>query len=193
LNCEGRLLIEIRWHGRGGQGVVTVSDILARSVIYEGKYAQHFPEFGPERSGAPVKAYTRISDEPIEIHSGIYEPDIIIIIDRNMSKDFYSYLDGLKNDGLLFLNLSKEILNSIGRGRVPIGVKIYVADSKKISLEETGRLIFNIPMLGALARIIRTPKLESIEEILKTRFSDELLEYNIRILKRAYSEVEMFE
>jgi len=186
-------LIEIRWHGRGGQGVVTVSDILARSVIYEGKYAQHFPEFGPERSGAPVKAYTRISDEPIEIHSGIYEPDIIIIIDRNMSKDFYSYLDGLKNDGLLFLNLSKEILNSIGRGRVPIGVKIYVADSKKISLEETGRLIFNIPMLGALARIIRTPKLESIEEILKTRFSDELLEYNIRILKRAYSEVEMFE
>ncbi|MEM0275129.1 MAG: 2-oxoacid:acceptor oxidoreductase family protein, partial [Nitrososphaerota archaeon] len=86
-----------------------------------------------------------------------------------------------------------EILNSIGRGRVPIGVKIYVADSKKISLEETGRLIFNIPMLGALARIIRTPKLESIEEILKTRFSDELLEYNIRILKRAYSEVEMFE
>ncbi|MEM0275354.1 MAG: 2-oxoacid:acceptor oxidoreductase family protein, partial [Nitrososphaerota archaeon] len=110
MNCEGRLLIEIRWHGRGGQGVVTVSDILARSVIYEGKYAQHFPEFGPERSGAPVKAYTRISDEPIEIHSGIYEPDIIIIIDRNMSKDFYSYLDGLKNDGLLFLNLSKEIL-----------------------------------------------------------------------------------
>ncbi len=186
------VLIEIRWHGRGGQGVVTVSDVLARSAILEGKYAQHFPEFGPERSGAPVKAFTRISDEPIEIHSGIYNPDIIVIIDQGMSRSFQSYLEGLKENGLLFLNLGDDI-SKLDKSILPRGVKVYTVNAKKISIEESGRPIFNIPMLGCLVKVLRMPSIETIEEVVSKRFSGELAEANIKILRRAYNEVKLVE
>lgn len=181
-------MIEIRWHGRGGQGVVTVSDILARSVILEDKYAHHFPEFGPERSGSPVKAFTRISDEPIEIYSGIYYPDVIVIIDRGMSRNFRPYIEGLKEDGMIFLNLGEDVLD-IDKSILPQGVKTYTVDAKKISVEEVGRPIFNIPMLGGLAKVLKMPSLNTIEEVLSKRFSGELIEANIKILRRAYNEV----
>jgi len=181
-------LIEIRWHGRGGQGVVTVGDILARAIILEGKYAQHFPEFGPERSGAPVKAFTRIADEPIEIHSGVYNPDIVVIIDQGMSRNFKLYSEGLKEDGMLFLNLGDDVL-SIDKSTLPLGVKVYTLNAKKISVEEAGRPIFNVPMLGGLVRVLRMPGLNIIEEVLSKRFSGELVEANVRILRRAYNEV----
>lgn len=183
-------MIEIRWHGRGGQGVVTVSDILARAVILEGNYAQHFPEFGPERSGAPVKAFTRISEEPIEIHSGIYNPDIIVIIDHAMSRSFKSYVEGLKEKGMLFLNLGEDSLR-IDNSILPLGVKVYALNAKKISVEETGRPIFNIPMLGGLVKVLRTPSLDIIEEVLSKRFAGEIVEANIRIFRRAYNEVRL--
>ncbi|MEN2974133.1 MAG: 2-oxoacid:acceptor oxidoreductase family protein [Candidatus Caldarchaeales archaeon] len=182
-------MIEIRWHGRGGQGIVTVSDILARSIILEGKYAQHFPEFGPERSGAPVKAFTRISDEPIEIHTGIYAPDIVVIVDEGMSKNFHPYIEGLKENGLLFLNLGDA--SKLHKQDLPNSIRAYVVNAKKISLEEAGRPIFNIPMLGGLVKLLRMPSLSIIEEVLSKRFSSDLLEVNIRILKRAYDEVEI--
>ncbi|MCS7126362.1 MAG: 2-oxoacid:acceptor oxidoreductase family protein [Aigarchaeota archaeon] len=181
-------MIEIRWHGRGGQGVVTVSDIMARSIIMGGKYAQHFPEFGPERSGAPVKAFTRISDEPIEIHSGVYNPDIVVIIDEGMSKNFNLYIQGLKENGLLFLNLG-DMRDQI-KQNLPKNVRVYVVNAKKISYEEAGKPIFNIPMLGGLVKVLRMPDLNTIEEVLSRRFPSELFEVNIRILRRAYEEVE---
>lgn len=181
-------MLEIRWHGRGGQGVVTVSDVLARSAILEGKYAQHFPEFGPERSGAPVKAFTRISDEPIEIHSGIYEPDIVVIIDRGMSRSFHSYIEGVKENGMIFLNLGDEIPDNC-KSILPLGVDVYTVDAKKISIEEIGRPVFNIPMLGGLVKVLRMPGLNIVEEVLSRRFSGELAEANIKILRRAYHEV----
>ncbi|MEM1583475.1 MAG: 2-oxoacid:acceptor oxidoreductase family protein [Nitrososphaerota archaeon] len=181
-------MIEIRWHGRGGQGVVTVSDILARSAVLEGKYAQHFPEFGPERSGAPVKAFTRISDEPIEIHSGIYNPDVVIIIDRGMSQRFQPYIDGLKGNGMVFLNLGDDA-SHIDRSTLPPAAKVYTVDARKISVEEIGRPIFNIPMLGGLVRVLKMPTLNIVEEVLSGRFSGELVEANIKILRRAYNEV----
>lgn len=185
-------MIEVRWHGRGGQGVVTVSDILARAVVLEGKYAQHFPEFGPERSGAPVKAFTRIADEPIEIHSGVYNPDIVVIIDPGMSRNFKLYSEGLKEGGMLFLNLGDDVL-SMDKSTLPLGMKIYALNAKKISIEEAGRPIFNIPMLGSLVKVLRMPSLNVIEEVLSKRFSGELVEANIRILRRAYNEVRLID
>jgi pyruvate ferredoxin oxidoreductase gamma subunit len=185
-------LIEIRWHGRGGQGVVTVGDILARAVILEGRYAQHFPEFGPERSGAPVKAFTRIADEPIEIHSGVYNPDIVVVIDPGMSRDFKLYSEGLKEDGMLFLNLGDNI-SGVDKSTLPLRVKVYGLNAKKISVEEAGRPIFNIPMLGGLVKVLRMPSLDIIEEVLSKRFSGELVEANIRILRRAYNEVKLID
>lgn len=182
-------MIEIRWHGRGGQGVVTVSDLLARSVIMEGKYAQHFPEFGPERSGAPVKAFTRISDEPIEIHSGVYNPDVVVIIDRNMSRNFHLYIEGLKENGKLLLNLRE--MSDVHDPHFPRGVETYVVDAKRISVEEANRVIFNVPMLGGLAKVLRRPNLTTIEEVLRMRFPGELSEVNIRLLRRGYREVQL--
>lgn len=185
-------MIEIRWHGRGGQGVVTASDILARSAILEGMYAQHFPEFGPERSGAPVKAFTRISDEPIEIHSGIYNPDIVVIIDQGMSRNPQPHTEGLKENGLLFLNLGDDA-SKLNKSTLPSGVKVYAINAKRISIEEAGRPIFNIPMLGCLVKVLRVPSMKIIEEVLSRRFSGELAEVNIKILRRAYGEVKLIE
>lgn len=180
-------MIEVRWHGRGGQGVVTASDLLARAVVKEGKYAQHFPEFGPERSGAPVKAYTRVSDEPIEIHSGVYSPDIIVVIDPGMSREVESVSEGLKEEGILVLN--HGIGDRVSEWAKSRGFQLYVVDARRISQEEVGRPIFNVPMLGALIRAAELCSLSSVEKVLAERFSGEVLEVNLKIVRRAYQEV----
>ena len=184
-------LIEIRWHGRGGQGVVTVSDLLARAAVSEGKYAQHFPEFGPERSGAPVKAYTRISDEPIDMHAGIYNPDIVIVIDPRMVREPKSYIQGLKEGGKLLLNsgrVAEEVLNEVKDKRI----ELYSVDAMKIS-SKIGRTIFNVPMLGALVKVAGLVSLESVKKALEARFSGDVLDMNIKIMNEAYQEVKKIE
>lgn len=181
-------MIEVRWHGRGGQGVVTVSDLLARAAVLEGKYAQHFPEFGPERSGAPVKAYTRISDKPIELHSGIYSPDIIVVIDPGMSRDAKTLSEGLKEGGKIILNYKgagKELLEWAGSR----GFELYAVDAGGISSEEIGRPIFNIPMLGALLKVTGLCSPSTVENVMSRRFTGEVLEANVKILRKAYQEV----
>jgi len=182
-------LIEIRWHGRGGQGVVTGSNLLARAAIQEGKYAQHFPEFGPERAGAPVRSYTRISDEPIDIHCGIYEPDIVIIIDPVMSKTPEQYCYGLKRGGDLLINRSSEEVDRIVEWAKKNGYKLHVVDARKISLEEVNREIYNVPMLAALLRVRGLCSMKTLEDVLAKRFSGNVLEMNLRLSKRAYEEV----
>ena len=181
-------VIEVRWHGRGGQGVVTGSNLLARAAILEGKYAQHFPEFGPERSGAPVRSYTRISDEPIDIHSGIYHPDVVVIIDPVMVKDVDELSSGIKDGGDVLVNYGKEE-DWILKWARKKGVKLHAVDARKISLEEINREIYNVPMLAALVKVKELVKISSVEEVLAERFSGEVLEANLKIMKRAYEEV----
>jgi len=181
-------MIEIRWHGRGGQGVVTGSNLLARAAIYEGKYAQHFPEFGPERSGAPVRSYTRISDEPIDIHSGIYSPDIVIVIDPAMTKDVAELAEGIKEGGDVLVNYGKEEKWIIDWAKEK-KVKLHAVDARKISIEEINREIYNVPMLAALVKVKGLVDISTVEKVLADRFSGEILEANLKIMKRAYEEV----
>lgn len=182
-------LIEIRWHGRGGQGVVTGSNLLARTAIQEGKYAQHFPEFGPERAGAPVRSYTRISNEPIEIHCGIYEPDIVVIIDPVMSKHAKEYCSGLKSGGNIVLNYIPSGDDEVVCWARNNGYKLHVVDARKISLEEISREIYNVPMLAALLKVKGLCNMSTLEDVLAQRFRNKVLEMNIKISRRAYEEV----
>ncbi len=178
-------LIEIRWHGRGGQGAVTSAELLAKAAINEGKYAQAFPTFGTERRGAPVAAFTRISmKKPIRIRAGITEPDIVIIFDATLLR-IVNVVDGLKDGGLIIVNSTKPIseLKSIfgNRGR------IAVVDASRIARETLGVTIVNTTMLGALVKLAEVVKLESLLEPVQERFG-RLAERNINAMKRAIEE-----
>ncbi|OYT63012.1 MAG: hypothetical protein B6U69_00205 [Thermofilum sp. ex4484_15] len=183
-------MIEIRWHGRGGQGVVTASYLLARAVLSEGKYAQHFPEFGPERRGAPVVSYTRIDEEPIEIHSGIYEPDIVVVIDPTLLFNVETVLRGLKKGGSIVVNSpspKQELMDEAGRREA----KVYYVDAYRIAMDVFKRALYNTPMLGALIKASGLVKLDSALKAVRERFGGEVAERNVEAIKRAFEEVKL--
>lgn len=142
---------EIRWHGRGGQGAKTAALLLADVAFKTGKYVQGFPEYGPERMGAPITAYNRISDQPIRVHSNIYTPDLVVVVDETLLHSV-DVTDGLKEDGAVIINSPKEpeqlrsMLNGY-QGRV------YTVDARKISVEALGRYFPNSPMLAAAVAV----------------------------------------
>ena len=176
-------LIEIRWHGRGGQGAVTSTELLAQAAINEGKYAQAFPAFGAERRGAPVIAFVRIdSSHPIRIRAEITEPDIVVVLDPSLLR-VVKVASGLKSGGILVVNTPKEPAD-IGQ---EFGVKVPLAtlDATKIARELLGVPIVNTAMLGALLKAKGVVKLESLIEPLKERFG-RLAERNIDAMQRAY-------
>ena len=143
-------LTEIRWHGRGGQGTKTASLLLAEVAFNTGKYVQGFPEYGPERMGAPLTAYNRISDTPITIHSNIYEPDYVIVVDDSLLESV-DVTEGLKKDGAIIINTTKnkdEITKKISNYN-----NIYTIDARKISIESLGKYFPNTPMLAAIVKI----------------------------------------
>jgi len=186
------LLVEVRWHGRGGQGVVTSSELLARAALREGYYVYHAPEFGPERRGAPVRAYTRISDEPIEQHFGIYEPDIVVVIDPTLQANVEYILYGMKRGGTLVLNAVKPGDAVVEKAR-ELEAAIYHVDAYTIAMDIFGRPFYNTPMLGAMAKATGLVKLESIMAALEERFTADVLEKNKEAVKRAYEEVKKYE
>jgi len=185
-------LLEIRWHGRGGQGVVTSSELLAKAAILEGKYAQHFPEFGPERRGAPVRAYTRIDDKPIEIHCGVYEPDMVVAIDPTLSLSKDIVLAGAKKGTIVVLNV-KKIDDDFLKAAKEVGVELYHCDAYSIALEVFGAPFYNTPMLGALVKVTGIVKLDSVIEAIKDRFPEAVAEKNITAVERACKEVKKYE
>ncbi len=186
------LSIEIRWHGRGGQGVWTVSNLLAEAVIKEGKYAQSFPTFGPERMGAPIAAFTRLADEPIDIHSEVYEPDAVVVLDDSLvgSEDF-TY--GLKDGGILLLNtgthtgargVSKLTNYDLSR------YKVYGVPATEISIKFLRRAITNTAMLGALIRVLPVVRLDTVIDVIRERFKGPLAEANVNVVRTAFEGVE---
>ena len=178
-------LTEIRWHGRGGQGAVTSAELLAMAAIDEGKYAQAFPSFGPERRGAPVQAFDRISEkEPIRVRAEITEPDVVVVLDSGLLS-IVNVTSGLKENGALVVNARKS-LQDIESG---LGTKwrLAVIDATKIALELLGVPITNTSMLGALLRATGVVKLESLFEPLRQRFG-RLGERNIDAMKKAFDE-----
>ena len=186
-------MIEIRWHGRGGQGAKTASLLLADAAFNTGKYIQGFPEYGPERMGAPLTAYNRISDTPIRIHSNIYEPDYVVVVDDTLLESV-DVTAGLKETGAIVINTtkSKDYLEKALKGYKG---DIYTIDARKISEEALGRYFPNTPMLAA---IIKVAKIMTDEELLadmegsfKHKFAKkpEVIDGNMKALEMALKEV----
>jgi len=182
--------IEIRWHGRGGMGAKTAALLLGEAMMYQDKYIQVFPEYGPERRGAPVVAFTKISDEEIKGHYGITSPDVVVIFDDTLLAS-PKIREGIKNDTIVLVNTSlsiEEIKKKLG-----IECNLKVVDASKISKEIMGRDLPNTPMLGALMKILNILPFEdflkAVEERLKNKFKEEVVRKNIEAIKRAYEEV----
>ena len=180
-------LQEIRWHGRGGQGAWTASELLARAAVYEGKYAQSFPEFGPERMGAPVRAFTRISDQPINLHCAIYTPDVVVVLDPTLMRTT-PVTEGLAEDGDLIVN-SREEPAELRRRLKLKGGRVWTVPATVIAVKILGRPIMNTAMLGAVARATGIVQLESLDKAVRGRFTSELAEKNVRVIREAYKEV----
>lgn len=187
-------MVEIRWHGRGGQGAKTASLLLADAAFSSGMYVQGFPEYGPERMGAPITAYNRIGDEPIRIHSNIYEPNFVVVVDETLIKDI-EVEKGLKEGGAIIVNSERtpEELRAELRGYTG---RLYTCNAKKISEECLGKYFPNTPMLGAVVKVSELiPEdefVKNMEESFKHKFSTkpQVLEGNMCALKRSMDEVE---
>lgn len=188
-----RDLIEIRWHGRGGQGAKTASLLLADAAFNTGKYIQGFPEYGPERMGAPITAYNRISDTPITLHSNIYKPDFVVVVDDTLLETV-DVTSGLKKEGAIVINTTKttEELKYLLNGYTG---RIYSIDAKKISIEALGRYFPNTPMLAAIVKVSEIMSddalLSDMEHSFKHKFAKkpEVITGNIKALKLALKEV----
>lgn len=184
---------EIRWHGRGGQGAKTAALVLGEAILGAGRHMQAFPEYGPERMGAPVKSFNRISDEPIRLHSGVTTPDIVLVLDPTLMETV-DVTQGLPDDGVLVINTAEspaDVRRRIGLS----GRKLFTVDASGISKDTLGRPIPNTPMLGALVKATNIldygKMLEDTRHKLEQKFKSkpEVIDGNIRAIERAYAEV----
>ena len=186
-------MIEIRWHGRGGQGAKTASLLLADAAFNTGKYIQGFPEYGPERMGAPITAYNRISDTPIRIHSNIYEPDYVVVVDDSLI-GAVDVTSGLKDNGTIVINTNEDI-DSLRKKLNGFSGKIYTIDASKISLECLKANFPNTAMLAAVVNITKIMSKEELVDNMKEAFSHkfakkpEVIEPNMEALLRGYDEI----
>ncbi len=186
-------MIEIRWHGRGGQGAKTASLLLADAAFNTGKYIQGFPEYGPERMGAPITAYNRISDTPIRIHSNIYEPDYVVVVDDTLLESV-NVTAGLKEDGAIVINTTKsaEELTPLLNG---YSGKIYTIDARKISEEALGKYFPNTPMLAAIVKVSNVMEEDAFLNNMKESFAHkfakkpEVIDGNMKALKLALDSI----
>jgi 2-oxoacid:acceptor oxidoreductase gamma subunit (pyruvate/2-ketoisovalerate family) len=182
-------MLEIRWHGRGGQGTVTAAEILATAVINEGRCAQAFAAFGPERRGAPVLAFTRIDDNEILLRAQVYEPDIIVVLDHNLVS-MEGLEEGLKSNGTVALNTASG--PEAFRDRFAEAGRIATVDATGIAIKELGTPITNTAILGALVRATSIVKLETLEGIFKERFKA-YAEKNVNAVRSAYQQTRVLE
>jgi pyruvate ferredoxin oxidoreductase gamma subunit len=186
-------LTEIRWHGRAGQGVVTASELLAEAALKEGRYFQAFPEYGAERMGAPIKAYTRISDEPIEVHYQILNPEIVVVVNPNLL-GAVDVTEGLVAEGVIIVNTPdppEAIRQRLGlQGKK---VQVFTVDATSIALDTLGRDIPSTLILGSIIRATSLVSLDNtlhlVKEKLGTKLRADVVEKNLTALRRAYDEV----
>ena len=186
-------MIEIRWHGRGGQGAKTASLLLADAAFNTGKYIQGFPEYGPERMGAPITAYNRISSSPITIHTNIYEPDYVVVVDDTLLESV-AVTAGLKKDGAIVINTTKDI-NYLKKVLDGYEGGIYTIDARKVSIDTLGKYFPNTPMLASIVKVsgVMTEEdfLEDMKGSFKHKFAKkpEVIEGNMKALELALKEV----
>lgn len=186
-------LIEIRWHGRGGQGAKTASLLLADAAFNTGNYIQGFPEYGPERMGAPITAYNRISKKPITIHTNIYEPDYVVVVDDTLLESV-DVTAGLKATGAIVINTTKsaDYLKTVLKG---YSGNIYTIDARKVSMETLGKYFPNTPMLAAIVKVANIMSDEELLNDMKGSFKHkfakkpEVIDGNMKALEMALKEV----
>ena len=177
-------MLEVRFHGRGGQGAVTSAEIIAQAAIKQGMSAQAFPSFGPERRGAPVQAFLRLSDKPIRLRSKVYKPDSVLILDPTLVESA-NPTAGLKKGGYIVINSNKSVEEL---KRTFPGQNIVAVDATKIAKEELGVPITNTTMLGALVLATKAVDLNALEEPVRNRFGAAGGQKNINAYTRAYNE-----
>ena len=188
-------IVEIRWHGRGGQGAKTASLLLADAAFNTGKYVQGFPEYGPERMGAPMTAYNRISSERSTVHSNVYEPDYVVVVDETLIASV-DVTAGLKKEGAIVINSGKEPEELRPQLKSYEG-RICTIDAGKISEEELGKNFPNTPMLAAIVKVsgVVDPEefVKDMEASFQHKFASkpQVIEGNMRALKRAMEEVQV--
>ncbi len=186
-------LIEIRWHARGGQGAKTAATWVAELAVEEGKYSQGYPDYGPERMGAPTKGYTRISTSEVRVHSPIYNPDVVAVLDSTLLGSV-NVCEGIKEDGKLIVN-SPDSPDSIRKKySVDNNVEIFTVNATHISIDEIGRPIPNTPMIGALIKATDVLSMETIINDVRKKFgkkfSEKVIQGNINAIERGYKEVQ---
>ncbi|WP_139902174.1 2-oxoacid:acceptor oxidoreductase family protein [Clostridium thermarum] len=190
-------LVEIRWHGRGGQGAKTASLLLAEAAFNTGMYIQGFPEYGPERMGAPITAYNRLSTAPLTVHSNIYEPDYVVVVDETLLKTV-DCTAGLKKDGAIVINTKKAPEEIRGELKGYLG-RVYTIDARTISEETLGAYFPNTPMLAAVVKVSGVIPLdrfvEDMEDSFKHKFASKphVIDKNMEALKRSIQEVKGIE
>lgn len=184
--------IEIRWHGRGGQGTVTAAKVLADACLSGGRHVQAFPEYGPERAGAPLRAYNRISEKELRLHCPVTHPKIVSVVDATLI-DVMNLADGTTDDAIFVVNTTKapsEIRQAI---KAKKGQKVFTVDATKIAIEEIGRALPNSPMLGAVCGVAGLVTLEHLlEEVRKSfgkKFSEKIINGNLKATERGFKEV----
>jgi 2-oxoacid:acceptor oxidoreductase gamma subunit (pyruvate/2-ketoisovalerate family) len=180
-------ILEFRWHGRGGQGAWTASELLARTAIAEGKFIQSFPEFGPERMGAPVAAFTRISTEPIRIHCAVYDPDVVVVLDSTLLKTVPVVAGINSDDDVIIVNSADSPAKVRENLRLEKG-QVWTIPATEMALKVLGSPITNTAMLGAVARATAVVTMKGIEKTVKERFRADLAEKNLAVIKQAYEE-----
>ena len=184
-------MIEVRWHGRGGQGAKTASYLLAESAMRKGKYIQAFPEYGPERMGAPIKAFTRISDEPIRRHCGVTSPSIVAVLDPTLMT-VVDVFEGVPEDGVVVVN-TEEDPAALRKSMNVKGRKLFTVPATRIAMDTIKRPIPNTPMIAAVVRATGLldiePVAEEVQKNLMKKLGPKVAEANVVALRRAYEEV----
>ena len=187
-------VVEIRWHGRGGQGAKTAALLLADVAFKTGKFVQGFPEYGPERMGAPITAYNRIGESEIRVHSNIYHPDYVVVVDEGLL-DVVDVTDGLSKDGAIVVNTKKPV-SEIRQHLNGYDGKVFTIDARKISKQCLGRYFPNTPMLAAIVKVSRVMDEKTFFTEMRASFEHkfsskpEVIEGNMNALKMAFEEVQ---
>ncbi len=182
-------ITEFRWHGRGGQGVVTSNQMLGKAALAEGNYIQAFPEFGPERTGAPVKAFLRISKEPIQIYAQVYAPDVVVCIDPTLL-EVVNPAEGLQTAGTLVINTEEEPKNIRDRFEFTTGTVVTV-DASTIAMEVMGRPFYNMPTMAAAVKATGVVDIDTVIGEVLERYPGKIGELNKVAIERACEEAKV--
>jgi len=185
-------MIEIRWHGRGGQGTVTAAKVLADACLSGGRNVQAFPEYGPERAGAPLRAYNRVSEKPLRMHCPVLNPGVVAVVDASLL-DAINVTDGAKDDAVFIINTSKDPKEVRAKLKAKPTQKVFAIDATKIAIETIGRPMPNAPMLGAVNKAIsivgQDVLLEDVKGSFGKKFAQKIIDGNLEAVRRGYGEV----